>query len=332
MIHLYYSEQDIMVKEFAKRAVKIAIKEPNEFNYIALDMGQVSFEEAAFECESLPLGYDKKCVVLENCQFFKKSAGGARKGKATTKKKHEDGRDSLLDYLSHPNPDIELFFLAYEKEVDLNGEFYQAIERAGGDIQSVAPLDSNGWLNYIANFFKKRGVSIDSNALRELNIRINGDYGAFKNETQKLLTYSGGGRISLSDVEKLVPPYVEDDVFKMSNALTRNNVRMALKIYKDLKVLGVGDEVRLLNLLTNQFRYMDMVYYLDSKGESSGGIAKKLGGSPYRVEITLKNLYGVSPGMIGEVLEQLYQAERAILVESQDASFVFSNFLANFHL
>ena len=323
MIHLIFAEQDLMAKEAANKMIKKDFPQRNSFNYIAFDMNQATVKEAMRECELLSLGFTKKCVVMENCAFLKKGA--------KYKFAKEDKIDYLLDYLAHPNDSVELYLLVYGA-IDTKSEAYELIVKNGGQIQEVPNLTPDSWNSYIVRYFKNRGSSIDLAAAKELNLRIGGDYGKFKNEAEKLLSYANGEDITLDTIEAMTTPYLEEDVYKMSNALTRGDNRKALEIYQGLKAVGAAEEVTLLGLLANQFRFMDQVLYLHSKGYSTAMIGQELGCKPIRAEITMRNLYGVSSQRLIRIMEQLYSTDRSILSGKVDAGYAFTLFLANFRL
>ena len=323
MIHLYFAEQDLMAKEAAVKAIKKAFPERNEVNFISLDMTVTPFKVAAGECEMLPLGYDSKCVLLENCNFLKRGV--------KLKILKDDSIEPFKEYLYRPNPDVELY-LVLQGTPDTRGELFRAIEDSGGEIKEVKPLDADGWIKYIQSFFEKQGGGIEPAAVYELSKRIDGDYGRFKSETQKLLAYALGEKITLPRVESLVTPYVEDDVFKMSNALLRNDPKTALHIYKDLKTNGLGEEIRLIGSLANSFLYLDQVRYLDARGYDKQQIAQELNCSPMRAEIARKSLYRIRGDRLVKALEKLYELNRQILMGKIDPELGFSLYLANFRV
>jgi DNA polymerase III delta subunit len=150
-------------------------------------------------------------------------------------------------------------------------------------------------------------------------------------KSQKLLSYAGGTPIDLKIVAEMVTPKLDDDAFHLSNALTRGDIESALRIYRDLKVHS-AEEITLINLLAGQFRYMDMVRFLDAKGLDSSQIARELGGSPIRADITVRNLYRIKEASLLRIQEQLYQLDYEILSGHQDPEFAFQLFLANFTL
>ena len=53
MIHLIFSEQDVMAKEAASKLIKKDFPEKTEFNFVSFDMLVTPLSEAARECEML---------------------------------------------------------------------------------------------------------------------------------------------------------------------------------------------------------------------------------------------------------------------------------------
>jgi len=313
-----------MAKEQAKRVIKAILPDRNEFNYVSFDMLETPIVDAVRECEYLPLGFDKKAVVLENCGFIKK---GSR-----FKYQKDDDPEALLNYLSSPNSDVELFILVYTDSIEKGNDYIRLIEEDGGEIKEIKQLNNEGWIDYITSFFNKRGIRIDFPAAKELSKRINGDYGAFKNESQKLLTYTNGEPITIDIINKIVTPYLDDNIFLLSNSLTRGDIKGAMKVYKDLKAKTTVEEVSLIGMLANQFRFLDEVMFLDDEGLDNREIAKILSTSPIRVDIALKSLYRVKKKSIENILEELYTTQKSILNGTIPPELAFSLFLANYKL
>jgi hypothetical protein len=92
-----------MVKGALKKLMQTSCPNPDAMNYVAFDLGVTPLLDVANECLSLPLGYDKKTVVAENCFFLEKSR---------SKPKYLKGDDpkAFLAYLQNPDPAIDFIF------------------------------------------------------------------------------------------------------------------------------------------------------------------------------------------------------------------------------
>lgn len=321
MVYLVFSSQAKMVQSIVQAMIKKDYPTRDECNYVSYDMGLTPLNELVKECGFLPLGYEKKAVLAENCSFL---------AKTQTKFKYQKGDvpDSLLAYLQNPDPAIDLYLMLFSGDIDPKNDMVKAV-KANGEIKEVKEMTPDQWPVYIESYFVKRGYAIDRDAIKELYKRTDGDFAAFLNEAQKLMCYSGGDKIDLKMVTAMVSPKLDDDAFHMSNALTRGDSEAALRIYRDLKVHSV-EEIRLVNLLANQFIYMDQVRFLDAKGLSSPEIAKELGGSPIRADITRRSLYRIKEADLLKTIESLYQLDFDILSGHVESKYAFTLFLANF--
>ena len=208
--------------------------------------------------------------------------------------------------------------------------FLRIIGRIRASLTFAEAADLNRH-DYIARFFEKRSVPIDNLAINEIQDRIQGDYARFLNEGQKLVAYSGGEAITKQDVETLVSEPLEDDAFHLSNALSRGDVKNALRIYNDLKVFS-AEPIALIRLLANQFRFLNEVRYLQTSGLTNSQIAGALQCSQMRVNISLDNLRKMSEETLNNALEGCYNCEKSILTGKCDPDLAFSLFLTNFSL
>lgn len=321
MITIIFSPEPLLAKTRAKILVRKSLPVRNETNYVSFNMSVTSVKELASECEFLPLGEEKKVVVAENCAFLEKAV----KGKA---KANIEGLEELAAFCKRPSDYVDLYLLVNADKLDEKNPIVMAVRKEGNVIEERKP-DEAYFRAAMGNFLQKRNMGIDPRAADELLRRVGDDFGRFSNDLRKLEIYSTGEDITLEAVKTLVAPKLEDDAFAVSNALLRNDVKEAFRIYRDLKVANT-DEIVLISLLSNQFRFMDQVFYLDAKGYGSGQIAEQLSAHPYRVSKTLQSLEMAGSETIAKILDDLYLADKAILTGSSSGEFAFSRFLANF--
>lgn len=334
VIYVVFSEEPELARRSAVKVLKKEFPERNEMNYVSFNMAVTSVKELVDECSFLPFGTERKAIVAEDCSFLLKQSKGksAPKTSAKSKKKNLDTHlVALAEYCKNPNTNIDLFLVVYGANIDESNPVIEGVRASGGKF-FYPPLPQPQQLaDFAIRYLKKFGSEIEREAAEELVQRIDGDYGRFQNELAKLAIYANGEPLSVNAVKKLVAPKPEDDAFAISNALLRNNTKEALQVYHDLKIASV-DEVRLINLLVNQFRFMDQVDFLLRAGYSDNQIASALGAKPFRVQMTSRAIYSAKKGAIPLVLEQLYQTEKSILSGEQTPRFAFERFLANFSI
>jgi len=119
-------------------------------------------------------------------------------------------------------------------------------------------------------------------------------------ELEKLLSYTQKKEIiEAIDVEEIVTRQVENQIFDMVDAISGHNQKKALDLYYDLLSLKEAP-MRILFLITRQFRILAEVKELSGKGYSRFDIAKKVGVPEFAVRkyqaqcknFTMQQLFG----------------------------------------
>ena len=314
MNYILYGELYPMIRKHLNRILKERLGEVDDFNVTKIDFEESSLDEIEYESSSLPLGYEKKAVVVDNAHFL-------------TKDVEQKDESKVLEILKKSQDDIDLIFIHRDSNVDKKGKIFNFI-KDNGQILEFLNIEKDEWPIYIKKYFKNKNVEITSEAINELANRVDGDLTRFINEAEKLCLYKNS--ITLTDVALMVSKPLEDDAFQMSNALFRGDNGVAISIYRDLKLLGQKFVDALIPMLASQFRFISEVCFLDSKGLEKEEIASELSVSPVRVKIALKNSKNISRKQIANVLDKLYNLDLQIKSGQIDRSYGLELFLINF--
>ena len=151
--------------------------------------------------------------------------------------------------------------------------------------QEFALLDAKNVKHWAATLVKKLGGSINNDALDLLASYVGNNLWRLANEIQKIAAYKNNGIIQKADVELLVKPNIESDIFKTIDALAEKNKKQALALlHKHLQ--GDDNPLYILSMITYQFRNLLMVKELSEKGMMYASIVKKSGLHPFVVKKT----------------------------------------------
>lgn len=314
MLYILYGLQYPVIKKRINKILKESLDQIDEFNLIKLDNDNCSVDDVILEGSMLPLGYDKKAVVVDNVSFLKKGA------------KKED-IEKILEFLKTCDNSIDMFFIVRSDSIDDNSPICKYILE-NGQIMKFVELTKEEWPKYVKKYFKDKDVGISDEATKELISRIDGDLTRFINEADKLINYKNN--ISLSDVCLMVSKPLEDDAFQMSNALIRGDNATALSIFRDLRLLGNKNVDYLIPMLAKQFRFIFQVSYLYSEGLDKDEIARELSANPYRVKITLNSVRRFSIKNIVSIIDELYYLDYQIKNGQIDRFYGIELFLINF--
>ena len=314
MNYIIFGEQTPRLVKQLKKVLKERLGTPDDFNVTKFDMDEASIDDVAMEIELLPLGIDRKAVVVDNVQFLSKGA------------KKEDV-DRIYEAIKTPSDFVDVIFMVRKDTIDDKSPIVKEVQE-NGEIFNLINLKKEDWPIYTRKYFSNREVKIDDDAVEELILRVNGDLNRFINEADKLCLYKD--HISLIDVTLMVSKPLEDNAFEICNALINGNNSDALAIYRDLKLISSKSTDTLIPLLASQFRFMSQVFYLYETGMDYNEIASELNAHPYRVKVTLGNRRRISRRIIAHSLDDLYYLDYQIKSGQIDRFYGLELFLINF--
>jgi DNA polymerase III subunit delta len=270
-----------------------------------------------------------KKIILVSQAFFFLSPG---RGKKDAEKMDPAIHDGLLSYFRNPDPLIDIAFVV-PGEISDKSDLIKALKACPcATLNAVAAPSPDDFVDFALSAAVKEGKSITSEAARLLSDRCGGDYLLFRNNLEKLLTYTDAVRPD--DVRALVYEPLEDNVFAIVSDVLSRQTAKALKIYSDCRSGGM-DPLSLLPAFVSQFRFMALAKYLIEKGENDAAIASELSGKgtvvrPARLYYTRKETTGLSFWNLVGILDDLALIEQDIKLKADDPDQRLQLFLATF--
>lgn len=312
MNYILSGSQSPLIKKALKKILKERLGEPDDFNVTRFDLNEDDEEEIISEFSLLPLGYERKAVIIDNATFL---SGG-------NKTRMEKFSKELVD-----DDSIDIIFINHEASLDEKSPIFKSINE-NGTILVFEDISKDQWPKYVKKYFSEKGVTIDQDAVNELIVRVGGDLNLFMNEANKLCLYSD--HITLVDITLMVAKPIEDDVFRLVNALFLKDNALALDIFRDLKLLGSRSTDSLIPMLAGQFRFVNEVAFLYNKGFSYSEIASELGAKEFRVKKAIQNARVFPSRIIARALDDLYALDYNIKSGQIDRFYGIELFLINF--
>ena len=248
------------------------------------------------QCQTYPFLSDYRLIVYENPSFIFDS-------KLLDAKQQQ----VLVDYLSNP-VETTVLIIVINKTVNSNSLIYKKISKYF-KIEKFDKLSQNDFEKLVRDDLKKNNVNISKDALDLLLSRLDNDVEKYKNELNKLLTY--GTELDYQDIDYLINQPIENDIFKLTNAINQNDLAASLKVYRDLLTNNKNDVLSIIGLLASQYRSMSQVKLLSQLGYNNAQIAAKLNVSAGSVYYKLRDSLNLSAKELMNKLNQL-----AILDES----------------
>ena len=317
MIYILFGSQYVMIKNHINKIVKESLGNDSG-SIIKIDCQDNDISNLITELTQTSLFDQKKMIIVNNCFFLSTS-----KGYSLPKKDSE----YLLESLKQLDDDVEVLFVLNDINLNKKNEICTYVSKSG-KILEFKDLEKGERPIFIRNYFSKRNINIEEEAISELNVRSKGDLGTFFNEAQKLIMYKTNN-IRLNDVINLVPNSLDDDAFKILNSLLSNDKSSALKVYNDLKCKSV-EPIALISLISSSLFFMLLVKRLLNGNSKVETIAKLTNSSTGRIYMTIKNVKYISEEQLCAALNKLYLLDKTIKHNEVDRFLALELFIANY--
>jgi DNA polymerase-3 subunit delta len=270
------------------------------------DFKKDSFEDFRDAFKSFTMFKEKKLMVLENVLLNSKI------------------ENDFLKFLKELSKSKEII-LIYEEEMDEKKSLFKHLKKENKS-QKFELLEGNSLKNWVKKEFQKYSAQITSEALDLLLNFVGNDLWQMTNEIRKLVDYkgksafdkdtAGEGEIKSKDVELLVKPKIETDIFKTIDAIASKNKKEALSLVK--KHLEKGDSpLYLLAMINFQFRNLLMIkdlaespkFFNQNPISLRFKLSKELGMHPYLVGKTLLQARRFRLGELKKIYQKIFQAD-----------------------
>jgi len=259
-------------------------------NLIRLEAKGKDFSELAYSFKIVSMFAEKKLVILTNLFLNQKFQ-----------------EDFLKDIKSlESSKDVIVIF---EKDSpDQRSKFFKALKKAVKS-QEFNFLDNAKLSMWVDKELESHKSKIDPLAKNIFLGCVGSNLWLAENEIKKLANFKPGCVINKEDVQLMVRPKIENDIFKTIDAIAQKDKKLALQLLH--KHVEGGDNVLyLLSMVSYQFRNLLVIKDLMEKRNTYEQIVKKSGLHPFVVK---KNYY-LCNQFQDDQLKKIYQ--KIFLIDS----------------
>lgn len=269
MNYIVCGKHAFLVNKTIQKILKDNLPEINDFSVVTFDYEDSHILPIIDDAMSLPLGLDKKAIIVKNPSFLFDA------------KYEDEGLEELPKLFNNQDPNITIIFsINYEDNEKKTFAKTSPIVKACLEkcqLIDVKDINKDEWPGVIKRLFDKYGIKADNKAVEEFVNRCGGNLNTVKNEIMKLSSYSSS--ITYDDINKLVNKPIEDNVFKILEALLNKTPDIAIKEIRNLEEQN-KDLYFLPAFLAKQVRFTYQVGYLSSIGKKNKEIAEEMGQIP----------------------------------------------------
>nr|WP_296155970.1 DNA polymerase III subunit delta [uncultured Blautia sp.] len=288
--YLLYGDEAYLRQQYKERLIHALNPEDDTMNFSKYEGRGIEVREMIDLCETMPFFAEYRVILVENSGFFKNKC------------------DELAEYMKTLPEYVRFVFV--EEEVDKRSKMYKAVKSCGSVVE-FAKQDEKTLMRWAAGILAKEGRKITTRDMELFLTKTGTDMGNIRMELEKLITYTMGQDIvTAQDIEAVCTTRTENKIFEMVRAVTEKNQRRALDFYNDLLTLK-EPPMRILFLLSKQFRQLCLAKKMAGEGASQNEIASRLGVPAFVVRNIMSCARSYS-------IDELEQAERDF-VDAEEA-------------
>lgn len=292
-IYLLYGEEAYLKKQYKDRFVKAMLPEGDTFNYSYYEGKGVNPKEIIDLAETMPFFAERRLIVLENTGFLKNAC------------------PDLADYVKQMPETTNMIFV--EEELDKRGKLYKAIKDKGRIVE-LARQDERTLMRWILGMAKKEGKQMTESAAAYFLSKVGNDMENIQKELEKLFCYAiNHTEVTIKEIDEICTTQISNHIFDMVDAVASKQQRKALDYYYDLLELK-EPPMRILFLLTRQFRILMQIKELEKEGLPPKEMAAKVGIMPFLVGKYRAQAKPFSTKELREILEAGVTAEEDVKI------------------
>lgn len=282
--------------------------DPADLNTVYYDMRETAYAQVDLDLQSLPFFADEKLLILDYFEDL-----------TSSRKKYLTDQDieEFERYLESPSTSNQLILFCPGK-LDGKRRIVKRIKKEGRLIEASQPKEAD-LRHYLLDQAQKEGLIFSSEVFENFLLQSAYQFAASSQNLALLKAYKQAGEISLEDIKEALPKTLQDNIFELSQMILKGKIDAARNLVKDLTLQG-EDEVKLLAVLTSQFRTFLQVKLLWDRGLSQDAIAQQLEGiwgrkvNPYQIKFSLRDAQNLSTSYLKEAVKEMI--ERDFLIKS----------------
>lgn len=296
--YLFYGDEEYVKEQAIMQITKTFFPDGmKEFNLNIIDMDEKGVVDITNACETMPFLAQRRLVIVKNFPF-----AGAKKGVALL--------DKLIEYIKNVSSSTCLIFVN-KGQVDSRVSLFTAIKKHGTVVEfSIFTQDEAK--RWITSTLRKNGKTMDMATIQYLIFLVGTRIGDLNNELQKLISFRiEDSKIRTEDIDQLVVPNQENNVFGLIDCIGRKNIGEA--VLRLQKLISQGENIFSLFAMTaKQLRMNLLCCAFREEGLNDVQMSKKIGGHPFVVKKSIAQSHSFTTRKLMKALKYCLEIDYKI--------------------
>lgn len=313
-----YGEVPELVEKKSNDIVESYLNEKkDDFNYVKYNLYDTSFNQIIEEALTMSFISEKKAIVVKNAFIF------------TGEKVSKDiqpNNEQVNEFLEKYDGENFIIFEVYQNKLDERKKITKTLKKTS-KLAKVEQMSEQEIKNWIKNKLHENFKDIKQDAL-DLFIELTGiNFNIVSQELEKIILFLGERTtINKKDVEEIINRSLEQNVFLLTEYIQKGKKYKAIQLIKDLIVMK-EEPIKLLALITSNYRLYYQCKILSRKGYSGQQIAKTINVHPYRVKLALNQVKHYQLTHLLNIIDQCAETDYKLKSSYMDKQLILELFI-----
>lgn len=298
-VYFLQGEEPFYIDQISDFIESNALQEQEKsFNQVIVYGKEINLPTLLTHARRFPMMAERQVVIVKEAQEMNDLEKDGKGNQA----------NPLLAYLKNPVASTILVFCHKYKTLDARKSLFKELDKAAIVVNTKKPYE-NKLPEWISNYVKSMGLSINSKASSLLADSVGVDLSRIANELNKVrINLKDKKEIDENDIQKYVGLSKEYNPFELCNALKERNIFKANQIIQYFGSDPKGNPaIQIISVLYNFFSKVLQVHYSVQKDE--GSLASLLKTNPYFVKDYSQASKTYSPQKLMDIISHLKHAD-----------------------
>jgi len=194
--------------------------------------------------------------------------------------------ENLLELIKKFQNSENIFIFLENGSLDKRTSLFKNLNDKKNLVQEFKPLDNLNLKKWLTNYAKEKNAVIKITAADLLAASVGNNLWQLSQELDKLIAYKNGEEIKEADIKLLVNAKIDDNIFKLTEAIAAGDKKLGIRLVKEQFSAGLNENY-LLTMIVRQFRVLTTLFSLTEQKMPENIIVKETGFHPFVVKKSL---------------------------------------------